>query len=469
MQSDVRVVEARGYFIETKARTPLKFGAVVMDSVMYAQVRVELETRSGKRAAGWGGMFLADVWAFPDDRVPQAQRVAAMMAVTRRYCRLAEEHGMFGHPIDLYFEVEEGLRELAAETSEELKLAVPLPFLAALVSASPVDAAVHDAFGAANGISTYDGYGPEFMDHDLSRYLGPGFKGKYVGDYVRKSYEARVPVFHLVGGLDKLRRSELDDSDPKDGLPNSLDEWIERDGLFCLKVKLRGNDLAWDVERLLEVAAVAREAQARIGEERLHLTADTNEMCESPEYIVEMLERVREREAEVFDKILYVEQPTERDLAARRLDMRPIAKLKPVLVDESLTGLADFELAMELGWSGVALKACKCQSPELVIAARAEEMGIPYAIQDLTCPALALLQSVGMAARLRPVMGVEANSHQFFPAASEPEAAVHRGIFRRREGVLETGSLKGPGLGFQIEEIARELPAADGGAARSEI
>jgi len=203
---------------------------------------------------------------------------------------------------------------------------------------------------------------------------------------------------------------------------------------------------------------VAREAHARMGEERLHLSADTNEMCESPDYVVALLERVREREARVFDQTLYVEQPTERELAARRFDMRPLARLKPVLVDESLTGLADLDLALELGWSGVALKACKCQSAALVLAARAEEAGIPYSIQDLTNPALALVQSVGLAARLNPIMGVEANSHQFFPAASEPEAAVHPGIFRRREGVLRTRSLRGPGLGYQSEKIQRKLP-----------
>jgi len=460
VKSDVRIVEARPYFIDAKARTPLKFGAVIMDSVVYTQVAVEVETRGGATGVGWGGMFLADMWAFPDDRVPGEQRVAAMKDVVRRYCRLVSGHGQFGHPIDLYFEVEEGLREAAAEVSKEMKLAAPLPFLAALVSASPVDAAVHDAFGIANGIPTYDGYGSESMEHDLSRYLGAEFKGKYVADFIRKSYEPRVPVFHLVGGLDKLLKSEVDDSDPTDGLPNSLDEWIERDGLFCLKVKLRGNDVEWDIERLLEVARIGKEVHARIGETRLHLSADTNEMCDRPEYIVEMLERVRERDAETFEQILYVEQPTERDLAARRLDMSGIAKLKPVLVDESLTGLADFELAMELGWSGVALKACKCQSPEMVLASKAEAMGIPYSIQDLTCPALALLQSVGMAARLRPMMGVEGNSHQFFPATSEPEAAVHPGVFRREKGVLDTGTLTGPGLGFQMGKIARKLPAA---------
>jgi len=458
VNSDIRVLSAEPYFIETVARTPLKFGGVVMDAATYAQVRVEVETQGGRRGAGWGGMFLADFWAFPDDRVPHDQRLAGMKEMTRRYCRLVADYNQSGHPIDLYHQTEEGLRVLADEVSGSLKLAVPLPFLAALVSASPVDAAVHDAFGIANGISTYDGYGSEFMDHDLSRYLGPQFKGRYVADYVRESYRAEVPVFHLVGGLDKVRKSELDDSDPKDGLPNSLDEWIERDGLFCLKVKLRGNDLEWDIARTIEVARIAREVRARIGEHKLYFSADTNEMCDHPDYIVEYLQRVKERDPQAYDEILYVEQPTERDLAARRLDMRPIARLKPVLVDESLTGLGDMDLALELGWSGIALKACKCQSAEMVMAARAEQLSVPYSIQDLTNPALALLHSAGLGARLNPIMGVEANSPQFFPSASEPEAAVHPGLFRRREGVLVAGTLKGPGLGYQMEKIDRRLP-----------
>ena len=458
MDSDIRVLEARPYFIEAVARTPLKFGAVVVEAGTYAQTRVEVETRSGRRGVGWGGMFLMDLWAFPDDRVPHMQRLAAMCELHSRYAQLVAEHSQYGHPIALYHQLEDGLRDLSAAVSADLKLAVPLPFLAALVCASPVDAAVHDAFGVANGISTYDGYGPEFMDHDLSRYLGDEFAGRYVTDYLRESYAPEVPVFHLVGGLDKLLKSEVDESDPDDGLPNSLDEWIERDGLFCLKVKLRGTDLDWDIERLLAVARIAREVHGRTGEERLYLSADTNEQCESPDYLVEMFERVRAQNPLTFDQTLYVEQPTERDLAARRLDMRGLAKLKPVLVDESLTTLADFDLALELGWSGVALKACKCQSAALVLAARAEQMGAPYSIQDLTNPALALLQSAGLAARLHPMMGVEANSHQFFPAASEPEAVVHPGLCRRRNGVLDTSTLIGPGLGFQIDKIERVLP-----------
>ena len=154
-----------------------------------------------------------------------------------------------------------------------------------------------------------------------------------------------------------------------------------------------------------------------------YLTADTNEQCESPDYIVEYLHKVRELAPQVYDEILYIEQPTERDLTAHRWDMRPIAELKPVLIDESLTSVEDFALAMELGWSGIALKSCKCLSADLLFVPLAERARIPYAVQDLTNPSLALLQSVGLAARTHTILGVEANSRQFFPAANARRGA----------------------------------------------
>ena len=37
------------------------------------------------------------------------------------------------------------------------------------------------------------------------------------------------------------------------GFPVTLDEWIERDGLTFLKIKLRGDDAEWDLERIVQV------------------------------------------------------------------------------------------------------------------------------------------------------------------------------------------------------------------------
>jgi len=268
-----------------------------------------------------------------------------------------------------------------------------------------------------------------------------------------------VPVFHLVGGLDVLREKDAPADAPQDGVPNSFEKWIERDGVFCLKVKLRGKDLEWDVARTLEVRRIYGEVRAKRRPnlpQRPFLTADTNEQCESPEYIVEYLAKIRRRAAEVFDEILYIEQPTERDLAAHRFDMRPLSKIKPVLIDESLTGPEDFRLAMELGWSGIALKSCKCLSSDLLLVPMAEMAGVPYAVQDLTNPSIALVESVGLAARTHTIQGVEANSRQFFPGANAAAAKVHPGLFDIRDGYAYTRSMTGPGLALRMDEMDLE-------------
>lgn len=457
MLSDIKVFSVQPYYFDETCRTPLKFGNVVVEQLPYCQVKVEVESHTGRRAEGWGGIFLMDFWAFPDPAVPHPLRQQAMVQIVERFARVVEGYGRHAHPVDLFFDLEPDLLRVAEDISTQLELAAPMPALGALVCASPIDAAIHDAFGNVHGISTYEGYGPDFMEYDLSRYLGAEFSGRYIADGLRPAYAPRLPIFHLVGGLDKLRRSEINAEDPQDGLPNSLDEWIEQDGLFCLKVKLRGTDLLWDVERIIEVVRIAHEVQERQGISELYFSADTNEQCAQPDYVIELLHRLRERDPQAFEELLYVEQPTERDLTARRFDMAPLSKIKPVIVDESLTSLEDFDLAMELGWSGVALKSCKCQSATLVFAAKAEHRNIPYTVQDLTNPALALIHSVGLAARLHPMKGVEANSRQFFPQASGPEAAVHPGIFRVRDGLVSTESLSGHGLGYQIERIDRRV------------
>ncbi|RKY74597.1 MAG: hypothetical protein DRQ14_01455 [Candidatus Latescibacterota bacterium] len=434
-------------------RSPLKFGAVVMEGLTYCTVEVEVEDGRGRTARGNGSMPLADMWAFPSPKVPHELRESAMREVALRFARKVEGYGRRAHPVDIFLELEDELAQIGRDVSREMGLAEELPFLALLVSASAVDAALHDAFGKVNGICSYDGYGKDFMEHDLGYYLGEEFRGKYIGDYLRSRYLSELPVFHLVGGLDVLRKGEVPEDAPQDGLPNSLEEWVERDGLFCLKVKLRGKDLEWDVRRTLEVAEVAREVRRRMGwDDRLYLSVDTNEQCESPEYMVEYLKKVEEKDPRTYEEILYLEQPTERDLSLHRWDMRKLSSLKPVVIDESLATLDDYRLARQLGWSGVALKTCKCHSSALLFVCLAEEEGVPYTVQDLTLYGTALVHSVGFAARIRTMMGVESNGCQYHRREAFPEVRrLHPGVMERREGKVRTDSIGEVGLGFRIE------------------
>src|SRR5213596_692978 len=127
--------------------------------------------------------------------------------------------------------------------------------------------------------------------------------------------------------------------------------------------------------------------------------------------------------------------------------MHEAAKLRPVVIDESLTGLDRLMLAREMGYSGAALKACKGQSQALLMAAAAQKARMFLCVQDLTCPGASLIHSAGLAAHVPGVAAIEANARQYMPAANKPWEIRFPGIFRIKDGTMETGLLTGPGLG----------------------
>src|SRR5439155_169721 len=138
------------------------------------------------------------------------------------------------------------------------------------------------------------------------------------------------------------------------------------------------------------------------------------------DYVLDCLRRIRAGSPDGFERILYVEQPTARDLKADRANvMHEAARLRPVVIDESLTGLDTLLLARDMGYTGVALKACKGQSQAMLMAAAAQKFGMFVCVQDLTCPGASLIHSAGIAARVPGNAGIEANARQFVPKANE--------------------------------------------------
>ena len=286
------------------------------------------------------------------------------------------------------------------------------------------------------------------MTHDVSRYLGPDFQGVRLDRAMLSKREERIPVFHSVGGLDPLETADVE-TPVRDGLPETLGEWIRRDGLVRLKIKLQGDDLSWDVERTLTIDRVASTVQDDRGVTDLAYCLDFNERCSDVEYVLECLHRIRDRSPEAFKRILYVEQPTARNLQANRQNvMHEAARLRPIVIDESLTDLESLVLAREMGYTGVALKACKGQSQTVLMAAAAQKYKLFLCVQDLTCPGASLVHSVGISARIPAVAGIEANARQYVPAANEPWRHRFPGIFMITDGHIRTAEIGGPGLGI---------------------
>jgi hypothetical protein len=104
--------------------------------------------------------------------------------------------------------------------------------------------------------------------------------------------------------------------------------------------------------------------------------------------------------------------------------------------------------ARELGYTGLALKACKGQSHSVLFAAAARKYGMFLTVQDLTCPGAALVHSAAIAAWVPGTAGLEANARQYMPEANKPWEEKLPGLFTIKDGMLHTDCLAGrPGLG----------------------
>ncbi|NUP98804.1 MAG: mandelate racemase/muconate lactonizing enzyme family protein [Armatimonadetes bacterium] len=445
--TDIRIVELQCDATESPFRTPLKFGGNVVTHSMNFKVTARVQTRDGREATGIGWMPQGSVWGFPSAEVTRQEANESGMELYHRAARAAAEYDGFAHPVDIALELEPVWLKQAAEISAEMKLGAPIPKLYALVCTSPIDAALHDAYGKALGLNVYNAYGPEHMNRDLAAYLTPAFAGEYLDRYTSRAPKEWMPLYHLVGALDPLTPADVE-KPIGDGLPEHLIEWIVFDNLTHLKIKLNGDDVVWDAERVAAVERAAAEGMARRGCDQWVYSLDFNEKCRNVEYIIEFLRRAEELAPTAFARVAYIEQPTARDLRAHPENkMHRAAAIKPVVIDESLTDLESYELAKQQGYSGVALKTCKGQSHALLMGAMAQKDNLFLCVQDLTCPGDAFLHSAGLAARMPSITAIEGNARQFCPISNVEAAQAYPEIFKPTDGQIRTGLLTQPGLG----------------------
>jgi L-alanine-DL-glutamate epimerase-like enolase superfamily enzyme len=457
-RTDVRVVGADLFLLPVRTRVPLKFGTETMDSVTCARVRVRVCDRFGHSATGWGETPINVQWAWPAE-LSLAERYEAMLAFCRLLVTAWPTFECWGHPIevgDAFIQI--ALPNLRQQFNAGRKPRHHLPELAALVCLSAFDIAMHDAYGVLHGVPVYRTYNREWMSRDLSSYLEPAddthvcFQDLYPQDFFAQPPATRLAAWHLVGGVDPLEDCDINGNRVDDGHPVLLRDWIERDGLDCVKIKLRGNDLAWDFERIVRVGSIAAQRGVR------HLSADFNCTVSETSYVNEILDRLAAEYPAIHRMLLYIEQPFAYELADFPYKVDDVAARKPLFMDESAHSWQQVRAGRQLGWTGVALKTCKTQTGALLALCWAKAHGMRIMVQDLTNPMLAQITHLLLAAHAGTIMGVETNSMQFYPHASAAEATFHPGLFSRVNGHVDLSSIHGPGFGYNGAAAARQLP-----------
>jgi L-alanine-DL-glutamate epimerase-like enolase superfamily enzyme len=424
-------------------RVPLKFGHQTITQVICARVRVVVEDAAGNLAEGWGETPLSVAWVWPDATLDYGVRETYLQQLCVQLADVLPQMNLCGHPFEMSHQFQsEQLFQLAKDT--------PIPHLATLLCFSPFDLALYDAYGQLHSAPVFELLGAAHLSHDLSHYLEPAeaFVGTYPADFLVPRKD-QIPVWHLVGGLDALTADDLTGAEPEDGYPVTLVDWIKRDGLQCLKIKLRGTDPAWDYERLVRVGNLA------LTEHVAWLSADFNCTVTDPAVVCQTLDRLLEEHPAIYARVLYVEQPFpyELNLAHNQIDVRSVTARKPLFLDESAHDWKYVRLGRELGWSSVALKTCKTLTGALLSLAWAKRHGMTVMVQDLTNPMLAQIPHVLLGAHAGTIMGVESNGMQFYPAASLAQEKVHPGLYRRRDGVLDLSTLGPTGFGYRLDEM----------------
>jgi L-alanine-DL-glutamate epimerase-like enolase superfamily enzyme len=446
-KSDIRIDHISfGYDVDI-FRAPVGFAGTVVDRATRVTVKCSVRTAGGKVASGFGSMPFNHTFSFPSKKLTNEAKNDAMKALAAELAKVTGSHQEFGHPIEINWDLAPLYVKAAAEVSERLRLADPIPKLCTLVTAAAFDAAIHDAFGKANAMNCFDTYGPEFMNHDLSRYLGADYYGRYPSHYLLAQHKPRMTLCHLVSAVDPIE--EFENTKPlKDGLPETLPEWINYNGLLEFKIKVNGTDLKWDLERVMHIDRVTTQTQEKRGVKDWAYLLDFNEKCPNVDYFIQFCRQLKEKMPIGYQRIKYTEQPTARDLKAHpENDMHEAAKLCPVVIDESLIDVESLLLARRMGWTGAAVKSPKGLTHMILIASVAGKEKIFLCGGDMSCPGAALIQTANLQARVPTITSVEANARQYLPQANKAWESRFPGMFHVTDGMLRTREINGPGLG----------------------
>lgn len=447
-------------------RLPFRYGKACLTRCPQAVLQVTIEA-AGRTQSGHSGDCLPPSWF---DKTPGrdfAQQIEDMlMAIATAETVYAEE---FSRPTTFF---PAWLR--AHERLQALTAARQRPTLLASFGSSLVERAILDALCRVAGTSFAQAVRTNLFAIEAAA-VHPELSGLSSRDWL--PIEARTAIFvrHTVGLIDPLTAADIPSSERlPDGFPQALEEYIQRCGLRYFKIKV-SNVLDRDLDRLKQIAHLVERYRGA----EYHVTLDGNEQYQSAEQFDVLIEAIRHDSAlaTLWDNVLVIEQPLERSIAleaAHTAGIRQLAKIKPVIIDESDGELTSYAQALELGYRGVSSKSCKGVIKSLLNAGltwRRNDRGQCHdylmTAEDLCTVGVVPVQSDLCLVATLGLSHIERNGHHYHRGLSylpEPQQAAalaaHGDFYSRQQGVVaprlvdgqfQIGSLQCAGFGFAVE------------------
>src|SRR5262249_10641863 len=143
-QSDVRIDHVSLGYDDHIFRAPVGFAGAVVNRATMVTVKCSVRTAGGKVAGGFGSMPFNHTFSFPSKTLSGEAKNNAMKALADELAKVISGYQEFGHPLEINGDLTPLYLKAAAEVSERLHLADPIPKLCTLVTAAAFDAAIHD-------------------------------------------------------------------------------------------------------------------------------------------------------------------------------------------------------------------------------------------------------------------------------------------------------------------------------------
>jgi hypothetical protein len=475
MAVKLKVVDSSCGIRNVFARMPFRFGVITMRAAPLLTLAVEIEDAAGHRATGYAADFLAYRWFDKRPHKSLADNCRDLLACVDEARDLYLEAGREGY--DTPF-------ALWRETSPEIErqaLARDFNRLGASFGASMLERGVIDALGRMTG-QTFAALVRRGLGIDLGS-LCEELRGRKIGALLPEQPLARLHVRHTVGLIDPITAADRREAAVDDGLPETLEDYLDRDGIGYLKIKVSGR-LDEDIARLEAIAALLERR-----DRAFHISLDGNEQYRHPDDLLDLVARIKAEPAleRLYAQIMFIEQPLDRTVAldpSVKPTLAVLARDKPVIIDEADGWLTAFREAIELGYRGTSHKNCKGIYKSLhnlaLAALRNEQTGRPelfLSAEDLSNVPVVALQADLAAVALLGISQVERNGHHYFRGlghlgkAEKAQALErHADLYERRgdevflrisDGMLACASLQVPGMGFAVLPDMASLTPVD--------
>lgn len=343
------IEDVQFYIRNRTLRLPFRYGKACLTAAPLLHCRLAA-SGNGRTAAGVSADMLPPKWfdKSPDktfrNNIDELIQAAGMGEQAFRHAA-----GTAETPFDIWHKADMAVRKEAALAGLN---GLTASFGVSILERAMLDAACRIALMPFHELVRSNGIGmePEAVHAELI--------GQTLANCIPRKPLDTVAVRHTVGFADPIRDDELEPA--SDRIPRSVEGWIRESGIRYFKIKISG-DVEADGARLEALASLF---DARCDDYAVSL--DGNEQFPGLDELNAWFASMESRPtlSNLLSRVLYLEQPIERDAALSRTVESE--SLPPLIIDESDDAVDAFQRAQKLGYRGCSVKNCKGVMPALL-------------------------------------------------------------------------------------------------------